>query len=129
MALLRVKKESNTYNPNYPGLNKASYDKMVSAVNKLNIPEEDKEAAMNQWYRNNVKYLLNDQTLDERATEINKQAYQAAEAKSPEANAQLRMTEFSQALKKKYNLDATANDLDVFNTYVENLGEDGVNLA
>lgn len=129
MALLRVKKESNTYNPNYPGLNKASYDKMVSAVNKLNIPEEDKEAAMNQWYRNNVKYLLNDQTLDERATEINKQAYQAAEAKSPEANAQLRMTEFSQALKKKYKLDATANDLDVFNTYVENLGEDGVNLA
>ena len=129
MALLRVKKESNTYNSNYPGLNKASYDKMVSAVNKLNIPEEDKEAAMNQWYRNNVKYLLNDQTLDERATEINKQAYQAAEAKSPEANAQLRMTEFSQALKKKYNLDATANDLDVFNTYVENLGEDGVNLA
>lgn len=129
MALLRVRKESNTYNPNYPGLNKASYDKMVSAVNKMGIPEEEKEAATNQWYRDNVKYLLNDQTLDERAKEINEQAYQAAEAKSPEANAQLRMTEFSQALKKKYNLDATANDLDVFNTFVENLGEDGVNLA
>lgn len=129
MALLRVRKESNTYNPNYPWLNKASYDKMVSAVNKMGIPEEEKEAATNQWYRNNVKYLLNDQTLDERAKEINEQAYQAAEAKSPEANAQLRMTEFSQALKKKYNLDATANDLDVFNTFVENLGEDGVNLA
>lgn len=129
MALLRVRKESNTYNPNYPWLNKASYDKMVSAVNKMGIPEEEKEAATNQWYRDNVKYLLNDQTLDERAKEINEQAYQAAEAKSPEANAQLRMTEFSQALKKKYNLDATANDLDVFNTFVENLGEDGVNLA
>jgi hypothetical protein len=102
---------------------------MVSAVNKMGIPEEEKEAATNQWYRDNVKYLLNDQTLDERAKEINEQAYQAAEAKSPEANAQLRMTEFSQALKKKYNLDATANDLDVFNTFVENLGEDGVNLA
>lgn len=95
----------------------------------MGIPEEEKEAATNQWYRDNVKYLLNDQTLDERAKEINEQAYQAAEAKSPEANAQLRMTEFSQALKKKYNLDATANDLDVFNTFVENLGEDGVNLA
>ena len=103
MALLRVRKESNTYNPNYPWLNKASYDKMVSAVNKMGIPEEEKEAATNQWYRDNVKYLLNDQTLDERAKEINEQAYQAAEAKSPEANAQLRMTEFSQALKKKYN--------------------------
>jgi hypothetical protein len=76
---------------------------------------------MDQWYRNNVKYLLNDQKLEERAKYINEQAYQAAETNDPEADAQLRMTEFSQALKKKYNLDATANDLDVFNDFVANL--------
>ena len=39
------------------------------------------------------------------------------------------MTEFSQALKKKYNLDATADDLEVFNTFVSDLWEEWVNLA
>lgn len=120
---------SNTYNSNFPWLNEASYKKMVAAVDKLGLPDDEKEAAMNQWYRNNVKYLVNDQTLNERAKQINEQAYQAAELKNPQADAQLRMTEFSQALKKKYNLDATANDLDVFNTFVKNLWADGVNLA
>lgn len=120
---------SNTYNSNFPWLNETSYKKMVTAVNSLGIPEDEKEEAMNQWYRDNVKYLVNDQTLDERAKQINEQAYQAAELKNPQADAQLRMTEFSQALKKKYNLDATANDLDVFNTYVSNLWEWWINLA
>ena len=89
----------------------------------------NKENAMNYLYRKNVKYLLNDQILDDRAKEINEQAYQAAEINDPQAYAQLRMTEFSQALKKKYNLDAKANDLDVFNTFVSNLWEEWVNLA
>jgi hypothetical protein len=76
---------------------------------------------MNKWYRNNVTYLLNDQTLDERDTYLNQQAYQAANLQSPEAYAQLRMTEVSQMAKKLWNLDATANDLDVFSDIVDSL--------
>jgi hypothetical protein len=94
---------------------------LEAAVEKMGLSGEEKRTAMDQWYRNNVKYLLNDQTLEERAKAINEQAYQAAELKNPEADAQLRMTEFSQALKKKYNLDATADDLEVFNTFVSDL--------
>ena len=118
-----------TYNENYPWLNESSYKKLEAAVEKMGLSGEEKRTAMDQWYRNNVKYLLNDQTLEERAKAINEQAYQAAELKNPEADAQLRMTEFSQALKKKYNLDATADDLEVFNTFVSDLWEEWVNLA
>ena len=127
--LRKSKYTQTTYNENYPWLNESSYKKLEAAVEKMWFSGEEKRTAMDQWYRNNVKYLLNDQTLEERAKEINEQAYQAAELKNPEADAQLRMTEFSQALKKKYNLDATADDLDVFNTFVSDLWEEWVNLA
>ena len=127
--LRKSKYTQTTYNENYPWLNEKSFKKLESAVEQMWFSGEEKRTAMDQWYRNNVKYLLNDQTLEERAKEINEQAYQAAELKNPEADAQLRMTEFSQALKKKYNLDATADDLDVFNTFVSDLWEEWVNLA
>lgn len=127
--LRKSKYTQTTYNENYPWLNESSYKKLEAAVEKMWFSGEEKRTAMDQWYRNNVKYLLNDQTLEERAKEINEQAYQAAELKNPEADAQLRMTEFSQALKKKYNLDATADDLEVFNTFVSDLWEEWVNLA
>ena len=127
--LRKSKYTQTTYNENYPWLNEKSFKKLESAVEQMWFSGEEKRTAMDQWYRNNVKYLLNDQTLEERAKEINEQAYQAAELKNPEADAQLRMTEFSQALKKKYNLDATADDLEVFNTFVSDLWEEWVNLA
>lgn len=127
--LRKSKYTQTTYNENYPWLNESSYKKLEAAVEKMGLSGEEKRTAMDQWYRNNVKYLLNDQTLEERAKAINEQAYQAAELKNPEADAQLRMTEFSQALKKKYNLDATADDLEVFNTFVSDLWEEWVNLA
>ena len=120
---------SNTYNPDFPWLNETNYKKMVDSVDKLGIPEEEKETAMNEWYRNNIKDIVNGDILNERATQINEQAYQAAELKNPEADAQLRMTEFSQALKRKYNLDATADDLEVFSTFVSDLWEEWINLA
>lgn len=129
MDLSKSKYRQTTYDENFPWLNESSYRKLEDAVDKLGLSGEAKQTAMDQWYRNNVKYLLNDQKLEERAKYINEQAYQAAETNDPEADAQLRMTEFSQALKKKYNLDATANDLDVFNDFVANLWEEWVNLA
>lgn len=129
MTLNKSKYKQTTYNENFPWLNENSYRKLEAMVDEKWLTGVNKENAMNYLYRQNVKYLVNDQILDDRAKEINEQAYQAAELNNPQAYAQLRMTEFSQALKKKYNLDAKANDLDVFNTFVENLWEDGVNLA
>lgn len=128
-GLSKSKYRQVTYNENFPWLNEASYKKLESAVDKMGLSWEEKQTAMNQWYRQNVKYLLNDQTLEERAKEINDQAFQAAELKNPQADAQLRMTEFSQALKKKYNLDATADDLEVFKTFVNGLWEWWAELA
>jgi hypothetical protein len=73
---------------------------------------------MNQLYRQQIKYWRNDQLLNERDKVLNEQAYQAAALDNEQADAQLRMTQFSQAMKKKYNLDATANDLDIFKDFV-----------
>jgi hypothetical protein len=78
----------------------------------------EKKEAMNQLYRDRIKYVRNNQLLDERAKMINEQAYKAAELNNKEADAQVRMTEFSQALKRKYNLDATADDIEVFKDFV-----------
>ena len=112
---------NQTFNEDYPWLNEKSYRKMEWEIDKLKLSWQKRVEAMNNWYRNNVTYLLNDQTLDERDTYLNQQAYQAANLQSPEAYAQLRMSEASQKAKKLWNLDATANDLDVFSDIVDSL--------
>jgi hypothetical protein len=63
--------------------------------------------------------MVNDQTLDERDDEINQQSYQAAKINTKEADDKLRKTEFVQTLKRKYDLEATANDDEVFDTFAE----------
>ena len=74
---------------------------------------------MQDYYRNNVNVMVNNQILDERDKEINEQSYQAATLKNKDADAQLRMTTLSQKLKRAYDLDATADDAEVFDMFVE----------
>jgi hypothetical protein len=76
---------------------------------------------MNNYYRTHVKTLINDQTLQERDGIINQQAYEAAKLNNKDADAELRMTEAVQKAKKLWNLDATANDREVFSSMVETL--------
>ena len=94
---------------------------MEEAIDKLRISSEKRQEAMNNRYRSNIPTILNDQTLDERDTYLNQQAYQAAKIQDPQAYAQLRMTQASQKAKRERNLDATANDLDVFTDIVNSL--------
>lgn len=110
-----------SYDARFPWLNETSYKKMESEVNKMGLSWTEREDAMNDWYRNNVTYLLNDQTLQERDTYLNEQAYQAANLQDPQAYAQYRMEDAVQKAKKLWNLDATANDLDVFADIVSSL--------
>jgi len=115
---------ANSYNPLFPGLNKSNYDKVVAYGNSLWLEdEEEKRKAENSYYRKNVRKMVNDQTLDERDEEINQQSYQAAKINTKEADEKLRKTEFVQTLKRKYDLEATANDDDVFNTFAEWLND------
>ena len=118
-----------TYNPDYPWFSEEDYRKLESDVERMGITGANKKAAMNQLYRDRIKYVRNNQLLDERAKLINEQAYHAAELDDEQADAQLRMTEFSQALKKKYNLDATANDLELFKDYIAWLWEGWADIA
>ena len=114
----------NTYNPMFPWLNKTNYDKVIAYGNSLWLQsEEEKRQAESSYYRKNVNKMVNDQILDERDDEINQQAYQAATLNSEWANEELRKTEVSQALKRKYNLDAKANDKDVFDDFAEWLND------
>lgn len=118
--LLNNRFMANSYNPAFPGLNKSNYDKVVAYGNSLWLEdEEEKRKAENSYYRKNVNKMVNDQILDERDNVINQQSYQAATLNSEWANEELRKTELSQALKRKYNLNAKANDKDVFNDFAE----------
>lgn len=115
----------NTYNPMFPWLNKSNYDKVIAYGNSLWLEdEEEKKRAENNYYRKNVNKMVNDQILDERDDVINQQSYQAATLNSEWANEELRKTEISQALKRKYNLNAKANDKDVFDDFAEWLNDE-----
>lgn len=120
---------SSYYSKLYPWLTQESYNKMVNAVDSLGLTWENRTNAMNNYYRTHVKSLVNDQTLQERDEIINQQAYEAAQANSADADAQLRMTEAVQKAKKLWNLDAKANDLEVFSDMVDSLWENGMDLA
>ena len=85
--------QNNTYDSRFPWLDQANYMKMQSAVKSLGLTGEDEQEAMNQRYRDNIKTVVNSQTLNKRADELNQQAYQAAQLKDKQADAQLRMTE------------------------------------
>jgi hypothetical protein len=63
--------------------------------------------------------MVNDQILDERDDEINNQAYQVANINTKDADIKLKKTELSQSLKRKYDLNAKANDDEVFNAFAE----------
>ena len=122
--LLNNRFMANSYNPLFPGLNKSNYDKVVAYGNSLWLEdEEEKRRAENSYYRKNVRKMVNDQTLDERDEEINQQSYQAAKINTKEADDKLRKTEFVQTLKRKYDLEATANDDEVFDTFAEWLND------
>lgn len=118
----------STYNSNFPWLNRTNYLKVESFADKLGLKWEEKDEAMNNYYRNNVNKMVNDQILDERDKEINEQSYQAATIKNKDANVQLRMTELSQWLKRKYNLDATVDDAELVNEFSNWLSAEDQNL-
>ena len=120
---------NQTYNSNYPWLNEKSYREMMNAVDSMGLSWEEKTQATNTYYRDNVKYFLNNQTLDERDDYINQQAYEAAMLQNEDADAQMRMTQLSQDAKRQWNLQADAPDLDVFTDIVKSLWAEWMNLA
>ena len=118
----------NTYNQNFPWLNKNSYLKINSWADNLWLKDEEKKAAMQDYYRDNVNKMVNNQILDERDKEINEQSYQAATLKNKDADVQLRMTTLSQKLKRAYNLDATVDDAQLVKDFEDWLSEEDKNL-
>lgn len=110
-----------SYNPRYPWLNQKSY-------NILRQKGNDDEEEMDKYYKNNVKSLINNQKLNDRDLELNQMAYKNATINNWLSNAEWRLTQFSQDLKKKYNLQADANDVELFTDFVWAL-PDGDKLA
>ena len=126
---MQASSSNQTYNSNYPWLNEKSYREMMNAVDSMGLSWSAKTQATNNYYRDNVKYFLNNQTLDERDDYINQQAYEAAMLQNADADAQMRMTTLSQDAKRQWNLQADAPDLDVFTDIVKSLWADWMNLA
>lgn len=116
--LLNNRFNINTYNPMFPWLNKTNYDKVIAYGNSLWLEsEEEKRQAESSYYRKNVNSMINSQLLDERDDELNQQAYYAANISTQESDIELKKAELTQTLKRKYNLNAKANDNEVFDEY------------
>ena len=116
--LLNNRFNINTYNPMFPWLNKSNYDKVIAYGNSLWLEsEEEKRQAESSYYRKNVNSMINSQLLDERDDELNQQAYYAANISTQESDIELKKAELTQTLKRKYNLNAKANDNEVFDEY------------
>ena len=102
----------------FPWLNKTNYDKVIAYGNSLWLEsEEEKRQAESSYYRKNVNSMINSQLLDERDDELNQQAYYAANISTQESDIELKKAELTQTLKRKYNLNAKANDNEVFDEY------------
>lgn len=116
--LLNNRFNISTYNPMFPWLNKSNYDKVIAYGNSLWLEsEEEKRQAESSYYRKNVNSMINSQLLDERDDELNQQAYYAANISTQESDIELKKAELTQTLKRKYNLNAKANDNEVFDEY------------
>ncbi|MBO7443964.1 MAG: hypothetical protein J6T10_21675 [Methanobrevibacter sp.] len=98
------------------------------SYNLLRQQGQDNEEEMDKYYKNNVKGMLNNQKLDERDAELNQVAYQNANINNGVSNAEWRLTKFSQDLKRQYNLQADANDVELFTDFVSAL-PNGAELA
>ena len=122
-----------TYNPRYPGFDETNYRKLESKIDALGLTGSEKEKAMDEAYRQILPMVQNEIKNSDRREYINQAQYEVSQIQDPEAKrmaqGKLTVTELAQKLKEKYNLDPSANDEDVFNSWINSLPNGGQLLA
>ena len=88
---------------------------------------------MDEAYRQILPIVQNEIKNSDRREYINQAQYEVSQIQDPEAKrmaqGKLTVTELAQKLKEKYNLDPSANDEDVFNSWINSLPNGGQLLA
>ena len=114
-----------TYNPRYPWFDEANYKKLESKVDALWLTWYEKEQAMDNFYVQVLPLVQDEIKNSERRKFINDASYEVSQIQDKGARIQakwkLTVTELSQQLKEKYNIDPTANDEEVFNSWIESI--------
>jgi len=114
-----------TYNPRYPWFDEANYRKLESKIDALGLTWYDKEKAMDDLYIQVLPKVQDDIKNSERRKYINDASYEVSQIQDSSARLQakwkLTVTELAQKLKETFNIDPSANDEEVFNSWIESI--------
>lgn len=114
-----------TYNDRYPWLDEANYRKLETKIDALGLSGYDREKAMDEAYKQVLPIVQTQIKNSDRRKYINQAKYEASQIQEPsarlQANAKLWVTEITQLIKEKYNIDPSANDEEVFNSWIKTI--------
>ena len=114
-----------TYNPRYPWFDKANYDKLESKIDALGLTGYDKEKAMDDLYIQVLPKVQDDIKNSDRRKYINQWKYEASQIQDKSeravANSKIWVVELTQQLKEKFNIDPSAPDEEVFNSWISSI--------
>lgn len=111
-----------TYNSRYPWFDEANYRKLESKIDELGLTGYEKEQAMDELYVKALPIVQNEIKNSDRRKIINQNSYEASQITDNSsrtiAKSQMWVVELTQQLKEKFNIDPTAPDEDVFNSWI-----------
>lgn len=114
-----------TYNPRYPGFDEANYRKLESKIDELGLTGNEREKAMDELYVKVLPLVQNEIKNSDRRKIINDASYEASQLQDKDARmmakGKLTVTELAQQLKEQFNIDPTANDEEVFNSWIQSI--------
>lgn len=114
-----------TYNSRYPWFDEANYRKLESKANNLWLTGYQKEQFMDNLYQQVLPKVQDDIKNSDRRKYINDASYEVSQIQDKDAKIQakgkLTVTELSQKLKEKYNIDPTINDEQLFNDWIKSI--------
>ena len=117
--------DSITYNSRYPWFDKANYDKLESKIAALGLTGYEKEKAMDDLYIQVLPQVQDEIKNSDRRKYINQAWYEVSQIQDKNsrliAKSKLTVTELTQKLKEKFNIDPTTNDEEVFNSWIESI--------
>ena len=114
-----------TYNSRYPWFDETNYRKLESKVDQLGLTWYEKEQAMDDLYVKALPIVQNEIKNSDRRKIINQNSYEVSQIADKSARtmakSQMWVVELTQQLKEKFNIDPTAPDEDVFNSWISSI--------
>lgn len=114
-----------TYNSRYPWFDQANYRKLESKADNLWLTGYQREQFMDNLYQQVLPEVQKQIKNSDRRKYINDASYEVSQIQDKDAQIQakskLAVTEISQKLKEKYNIDPSTNDEQLFNDWIKSV--------